>query len=106
MAQSILHSMYIDTADHIFSNVAQIKAFFETFTADKTGEFHEILSVVHTDNNETVFHPHMRWTGILTKDSGGHTITFTASCYFGRIAIMSRDPNGEWRIYVINGTQI
>ena len=47
MAQSIIQSTYIDTTDHVFSNVAQIKAFFETFTANKTGEFHEILTVVH-----------------------------------------------------------
>lgn len=106
MAQSMLYSMYIDMTDHIFSNVAQIKAFFETFTANKTDEFHEILTVVHTDNNETALRPHVRWTGILTKDSGGHTITFTASSYIGRIVIMSRDPNGEWRIYLINGTQV
>lgn len=99
--------MYNDTVDHIFSNVAQIKAFFETFTADKPGdEFHEILSVVHTDNSETAFQPHARWTGILTKDAGGHTITFTASCHYGKIAIMSRDPNGEWKIFIVNGTQV
>lgn len=106
MAQSIIQSTYIDTVDHVFSNVAQIKAFFETFTANKTGEFHEILTVVHTDNNETALQPHVRWTGILTKDNGGSTITFTASYYFGKIAIMSRDPNGEWRIFIVNGTQV
>ena len=106
MAQSIIQSTYIDTTDHVFSNVAQIKAFFETFTANKTGEFHEILTVVHTDSSETGLQPHMRWTGILTKDNGGHTITFTASCYLGRIAIMTRDPYGEWRIFIVNGTQV
>lgn len=45
-------------------------------------------------------------TGILTKDGAGQSITFTASCYFGRIAIMTRDPLGEWRTYLINGTQV
>ena len=105
MAQSIIQSTYIDTVDHVFSNVAQIKAFFETFTANKTGEFHEILTVVHTNNNETAFQPHVRWTGILTKDSGGQSITYTASCYFGKIAIMTREPNGVWKTYLINGTQ-
>ena len=95
MAQSIIQSTYIDTIDHIFSNVAQIKAFFETFTANRTGEFHEILTVTHTDNSETAFQPHMRWTGILTKDNGGSTINFIESCYLGRIAIMTRDPYGE-----------
>lgn len=105
MTQSI-QSIYNDTVDHIFSNVAQIEAFFETFTANKTGEFHEILSVVHTDSSETVLQPHTRWTGILTKDNGGRTITFTASCYVGKIAIMSCDPFGEWRIFAINGTLV
>lgn len=107
MAQSIIQSTYIDTIDHIFSNVAEIEAFFEAFTSDKTGEFHEILTVVHTDSSETALQPHVRWTGILTKDSGGHTITFTASCYFGKIAIMARDPfSGEWKIFIVNGTQV
>lgn len=106
MAQSIIQSTYIDTVDHVFSNVAQIKAFFETFTANKTGEFHEILTVVHTDSSETAFQPHVRWTGILTKDNGGHTITFTASCYLGRIAIMSCDLVGGWKIFIVNGTQV
>ena len=105
MAKSIIQSMYNDTIDHVFSNVAQIKAFFETFTADNTGEFHEILTVVHTDSSEMALRPHVRWTGILSKDNGGHTITFTASCYFGQIAIITRDPLGEWKTYLINGTQ-
>ena len=105
MIQSI-QSSYDDTKDHVFSNVAQIKAFFETFTANKTGEFHEILTVVHTDSSETGLQPHVRWTGILTKDNGGSTINFTASCYFGRIAIMTRDSYGEWRIFIVNGTQV
>ena len=106
MAQSIIQSTYIDTIDHVFSNVAQIKAFFEIFTANKTGEFHEILTVVHTDSSETGLQPHVRWTGILTKDSGGHTITFTASNYVGKIAIMAYDSFGGWKIFAINGTQV
>jgi len=106
MAQSIIQSTYIDTIDHVFSNVAQIKAFFETFTANKTGEFHEILTVVHTDSSETGLNPHMRWTGILTKDSGGQTLTFTASSYIGQIVVMSRDQSGTQRVFQINGTQV
>lgn len=92
------------TNDYVFVNVAAIESFFESIVADKSGEYHEFLTVVHTDSNSTELNAHVRWSGTLVKDTGGNTITFTASSYFGQIVIMSRDPNGNWLTYHIMGT--
>jgi len=91
------------TDDHVFENVAAIESFFESIVADKSGEYHEFLTVVHTDSNSTVLQAHVRWSGILVKDTGGNTITFTASSYMGQIVIMSRNPNGTWLVFHFNG---
>lgn len=91
--------------EHVLANVAEIESLFESIVADKNSEYREVLTVTHIDNNVIVPQPYVRWSGMLVKNWAGNTITFTASSYIGQIIVMSRDPNGTWRVFQINGTQ-
>lgn len=97
----------VDPTDHVVSNVNAVKSLLKSTAATMVNEAARIITIVHTDTSESVAPlPHLRYTGIMVKDAGGNTITWTATNRPGQLMVMSYDGvTDKWNTYYNQLTQ-